>query len=1015
MTDARFRKVFDEGPFGMAFVGPDLRIIEPNSALCEMLGYSATEIVGRAFAEITHPEDVEPDIRQAQRLFDGEIPYYQMEKRYVRKDGCIVWARLTASILHEDGERVTLGLGILEDISEQKRAEDALRNSEAKHRALLSVIPDTIFQISRDGVFLDFVPARGFQPQVPPGEFLGRSMRELMAPALVDQSLHHIARALDNGDVQAFEYDLEQSGDLRTYEARIVPAVDDTVLAVIRDISDRKRAEEALRESEQRLRTLVEHAPEVIVIFDVDTGRFTEVNQNAVELFGLSRLELLARGPIEVSPPIQPDGQPSPAAATGYIEQALDGKIPLFEWVHRTATGRDIPCEVRLVRLPFAGRRLVRGSITNITDRREVADAVRASRDALRAVFDASPLPTHMIDRDGFVRMWNAAAQQTFGWTADEVLGRRPPNVTRDLQEEYDLLRRRVLSGESVRGVETQRVTKDGKIIDVSLSASPLVESHGSVIGIVNAVVDITRRKQAEQALRESEVKYRALVEHATYGIFRASHDGRFLAVNPALVEMLGYETPEELMTVDIAHDVYTDPIQRRHLMRRYATVDRVDGVETKWKQKDGSVITVRLSGRAVRAADRTIQAVEMIAEDVTKQRGLETQLRQAQKMEAIGQLTGGIAHDFNNILTAVLSNAELIAGALSAEHAVLRSEIDDIRDAARRGAAMIRKLMAFSRREHLDMQRYDLGDVIEDLAPMLRRLLPEHIEVRVAQGRGHTLVRADRGAIEQIVLNLATNARDAMPDGGVLEIETCAKTLDDQHRAAHGWGEPGDYVCLNVADTGMGIADSIRSKIFEPFFTTKPPGEGTGLGMAMVYGLVKQHGGFISLDSDIGRGTSVRIYLPADFAGGPVGSLGHSDSSACGGTETILLVEDEEVIRRASQRVLERFGYDVRVAADGQEALSVLRNPSVTVDLVVTDVVMPRLGGQKLYEAAREAGIDVKFIFTSGYAARDMYEAADFDHEIPFLHKPWTVNDLLQRIREVLDQREQVSGGRIR
>jgi PAS domain S-box-containing protein len=988
MTDERLGTLFDNGPFGFLVVGHDERIVDANPASYRMLGYSNAELIGRLFAEITHPDDVDADDSLAEQLSRGALPFLQCERRFVRRDGSIVWTRLTASIYQNPDGPSGCWLVMLEEISQYKRTEEALRSGEAKRRALLSAIPDAIFQIGRDGVYLDFIPAKGFELLVSPEEFLGRRIEDVLPPDVAEPALFHISRVLDTGETQSYEYELVVSGTERSYEARIVPAGGDTVLAVVREITERKRTEEALRESEQRLRTLVEHAPEALVIFDVDSERFIDVNENAVRLYGRSRAELLRLGPIQLSPPAQPDGRSSHEAAAEQIAAALKGETPVFEWV--------------------------RGSITNITHRREVAEALRASRDVLRAVFDASPLPTLMLDRDGYVRMWNRAAERTFGWGANEVIGRPPPFVPQTKIGEFNALRHHVLQTKTAEEIETTRVTKNGVLLEVSLSSAPLLEGGGAVVGIVNVLADITSRKRAETALRESEVKYRALVEHATYGIFRASQEGRFLAVNPALAEMLGYDSEDELLAANIASDVCLDPGRLKRLMTQAAMTDRIDDVETKWKRKDGTIITVRLSGRMVRGADGRIEAVEMIVEDVTQQRALQAQLRHAQKMEGIGQLTGGIAHDFNNILTAVLANAELIASALPEELAALRAEVDDIRGAVRRGAAMIRKLMAFSRREHLDMRPIDMAGVVEDLVPMLRRLLPEHIEIEATRAEDGATARADRNAIEQVVLNLATNARDAMPDGGVLNIGTTTVILDERYRALHGWGDPGEYVCLCVSDTGSGMEDALRSKIFEPFFTTKPQGEGTGLGMAMVYGLVKQHGGFIDVESQVDHGTVVKVYFPVvpdlQLEGVPV----PPPRQVTGGTEAILLVEDEESIRRASRRVLERYGYTVLVAPDGLEAFSLLKDPTTRVDLVITDVVMPRLGGRKLYDAVRAEGIDVRFIFTSGYAERDVQDRIQLDPQMPFLHKPWTVADLLMRVREVLDEEIPVPEGQL-
>ncbi len=515
---------------------------------------------------------------------------------------------------------------------------------------------------------------------------------------------------------------------------------------------------------------------------------------------------------------------------------------------------------------------------------------------------------------------------------------------------------------------------------------------------------DVTELKHVEEQLRRSEAKYRSLVEHATHGIYRSSREGRFVAVNPALVKMLGYDSEEELLAVDMTQDLYVDAREREQLVEQYRESGSVADVEVDWRRKDGERIRVRLTGRALFDDQGNLDGFEMLAEDVTAHRALEGQLRQSQKMEAVGQLTGGIAHDFNNILTAVLSNAELIASELSPGLGDLRKDVDEIRTAARRGAQLVKKLMAFSRRERLVFEDLDLPHVCHEMTGMLQRLLPEHIDLQfVPEETG--LVRADRGALEQILVNLATNARDAMPVGGTLRIAVRRAWVDQGFRNVHGWGDPGEYVCLIVSDTGVGMDERTRRRIFEPFFTTKPSGEGTGLGMAMVYGLVKQHNGFVSVYSELENGTTVRVYLPCAAPAHQEAEVGREAKAERGGTETILLAEDDDAIRRSAQRILERWGYRVRLVADGEEALQTLRLEPGKIDLVVADLIMPKIGGQRLWEEAKAEGLGVPFLFTSGYTARDLKACGDLEPGVPFLHKPWTVTELVTRVREVLDE----------
>jgi nitrogen-specific signal transduction histidine kinase len=379
-----------------------------------------------------------------------------------------------------------------------------------------------------------------------------------------------------------------------------------------------------------------------------------------------------------------------------------------------------------------------------------------------------------------------------------------------------------------------------------------------------------------------------------------------------------------------------------------------------------------------------------------------EQRLRQAEKMEALSQLAGGMAHDFNNLLTTILTTADLIGGELIGDSTVL-NDLETIKAASRRGSELIKKLLAFARRQRLDLQPVQLDALLQDSAVVLRRLLPADIELQVEAGEQDCVARADPVAVEQILINLATNARDAMPGGGTLTISAARETLSAAACAAHGWGAPGRYAVLSVADSGVGMDSETQRHLFEPFFTTKAVDAGTGLGLAMVYGLVRQHEGFVEVRSTPGSGTTVRVLLPeADAAEGREAPAG---AAQLRGTETILLAEDEDALRRAARRVLEKHGYRVLEAANGAEALDLFGRHETDVALIVADVVMPNLSGPQLLRALREAGKRVRVLFTSGYTARDNQETRALDPGLPFLAKPWTITELLRRVREVLDR----------
>jgi two-component system, cell cycle sensor histidine kinase and response regulator CckA len=427
-------------------------------------------------------------------------------------------------------------------------------------------------------------------------------------------------------------------------------------------------------------------------------------------------------------------------------------------------------------------------------------------------------------------------------------------------------------------------------------------------------------------------------------------------------------------------------------------------------RRRDGILLDLRICAAATRGPDGNIDGGITIAEDVTDRKRLGEQLKQAQKMEAIGELTGGIAHDFNNILTIVLTNAALVAEQLGADQADARTEVTELQRAALKGAELVRKLMTFSRRRDLELSPINLGEVLCETERALRRLLPPSVEVVMqVDDPGPFLINGDVGAIEQIVFNLATNARDAMPEGGRLRLALYRSWLDKEHRRTHGWGATGEYIVLAVSDTGCGMSPETRARVFEPFFTTKGPGKGTGLGMSVVYGLVKQHKSYIGLYSEPGHGTTFRLYFPALTTGASAAGARAEAPRPAGGCERILLVDDEDGLRRTAARVLRKSGYRVEEAKDGEAALELLAEAQSPFDLVLSDVVMPRMGGVALYETIRKEGRNLPVLLMSGYTPEDVRALRSGAPGFRFLHKPWTITDLLLRIRNILDETDPV------
>ena len=525
-----------------------------------------------------------------------------------------------------------------------------------------------------------------------------------------------------------------------------------------------------------------------------------------------------------------------------------------------------------------------------------------------------------------------------------------------------------------------------------------------ALTGLVLAAL-ATERKVAVEALTESEAHYRVLFERHPNPLWVYDLEtAAFLAVNDAAVQHYGYSRAEFLgMTLEGIRP----PEDVERLRTHRSTVDEglVEAGEWRHRTKDGTIIEVDIARHTLTFAGRP--AALAIARDITQRKSLEAQLLQAQKMEAVGQLAGGVAHDFNNLLTVILGSADLLLDTLGPDHPE-REEAEEIRKAGLRAADLTRQLLAFSRQQVLAPQVLDLNEVVATMDKILRRVIGEDIDLRTVPSRDLRAVRADPGQFEQVVMNLAVNARDAMPSGGKLTIETANVELDEAYAREHAVElKPGHYVMLAVSDTGIGMDVATQARIFEPFFTTKAKGKGTGLGLATVYGIVKQSGGHIWVYSEPGHGTTFKIYLPrVEDAAAPAKATPASIPSLRG-SETILLVEDQEEVRRLARRVLEARGYAVLVAASGAEALQVAAAHTGPIHLLATDVIMPGMSGREVGLRLAPARPETKVLYLSGYADESIVHHGVLEPGIAFLQKPFTAEALGRKVREVLDTRE--------
>ena len=529
----------------------------------------------------------------------------------------------------------------------------------------------------------------------------------------------------------------------------------------------------------------------------------------------------------------------------------------------------------------------------------------------------------------------------------------------------------------------------------LDLSSTELLQANSEMRAII-------------QALRESEEKYRSLVENVSIGVYRntTGPHGHFLQANRAMVKIFGYDSIDEFMKVQVS-DLYQDPEERKLFVEEISRNGFVKDRELPLRKKDGTPIWVSVTANVERDDEGNIRWIDGVLEDITLKRRLEEQLRQSQKMEAIGTLAGGIAHDFNNILTAMIGYAGLLKTEVGHDD-LLREYVDEMMVSCERASLLTQSLLAFSRKQVMSPRTVDLNKVIKKVEALLIRVIGEDVELKTILAHRNLTVMADVGQIEQVLMNLAANARYAMPDGGILSIGTEALELDEEFTKAHGYGVPGPYALVSVTDTGHGMDEKTKERIFEPFFTTREVGKGTGLGLAMVYGIIKQHEGYITVYSEPRKGTTFKIYLPLTRVESEATESLIPATAASGpptGSETILLAEDDSEVRKITRNILESSGYRVIEAVDGEDAVNKFLLDKDDIQLLVFDVIMPKKSGKEAYEEVRKISPDVRALFTSGYTADTIHRKGVLEEGINFIPKPVAPDVLLKKMREILDQ----------
>ncbi|MEW6386191.1 MAG: PAS domain S-box protein [Thermodesulfobacteriota bacterium] len=765
------------------------------------------------------------------------------------------------------------------------------------------------------------------------------------------------------------------------------------VIEYIRDITARRRAEEALRESERRFREVLENIRLIAIMLNLQ-GDIIFVNDFLLELTGWRREKVLGRSWFDTFlPPEERQGVESM-----FHQHLRQGNIPPY-YENRIITREG---ERRLIAWNNTVRRDLSGNVIgttsigeDITARRRAEEALRRSEEQYRLLFEQSPLGIVHFDGNGVIQDCNDNFLHIVGVDKKKAIGF---NMLRKVQDP-DMLEAitAALAGKLGRYEGDYPSVLSGKTVAVRAVFNPITTATGGVRGGVGVVEDISRRKQAEEAFQN-------LVSSAPVGIFIIQR-GKFKLVNPGFQRITGYSEAEllEMETLACVAPEFREMVREKaiQMLKGQALLPYEFQIIT----KDGELRWVMETVLPSQYAGE--RATLGYTVDITEHQHLEAQLAQAQKMEAVGMLAGGLAHDFNNLLTAITGYGDIMKLGLPPE-APMRHYVEEILKAADRGDSLTRQLLAFSRQQILQPQVLNLNEVVAQIETMLKRLIGEDIDLVTALEEDLGAVRADRGQMEQIIMNLAVNARDAMPQGGKLTIETGEVQLDEAYAQSHAEVTPGPYVMLAMSDNGLGMDAETQARIFEPFFTTKKLGKGTGLGLATVYGIVKQSGGHIWVYSEPGQGTTFKIYLPRVEEAVVLLRPRDAVTGPLQGQETILVVEDDEALRTLIGEALKKYGYQVLTASHGEEALNLCPQWEGPIHLMLTDVVMPQMDGSAL--AARLAGRhpEMKVLFMSGYTDNAIVHHGVLDAQVDFLQKPFRVTALLEKVRAVLGSRRE-------